>query len=405
MLKIGIVRLSALGDCIVSVAFLAYLRETLESSGQKVHITWFVDSRFAGILQDSPLIDTLEVVKLKNTNLRQKFALRKRLRALEKFDIVLDMQGLLKSALLGAMLKKRKFIGFGFASAKESLSALFYTRRIKIDYEENILKRNGLLILETLAESGIRKARDFCTQLKGGDSQKLLETMLYKRARSFAYSAEAGMFVERILEPNKRLIIFVLEASIPSKTYGIAQFSELVDLLDERFCGGSDVHSEVNGDDASGFDEGFNKRLNECFNEGAQIILLSHTDTSKAREIMALSKAHNVNAMGASKLTLTPLCGLNLDCIKALVSKADLLIGGDTGITHLAWALGRDSITLFGNTPQERFKLIGARNLALSANTNARYKKDDFSINLIPPYEIATYAMGILRESNEIKSL
>ncbi|MCI7485453.1 MAG: hypothetical protein MSA68_05860 [Helicobacter sp.] len=80
-----------------------------------------------------------------------------------------------------------------------------------------------------------------------------------------------------------------------------------------------------------------------------------------------------------------------------------MLIGGDTGITHLAWALGRDSITLFGNTPQERFKLIGARNLTLSANTNARYKKDDFSINLIPPSEIATCAMRILRESHKIR--
>lgn len=387
MLRIGIIRLSALGDCIVSAAFLAYLKETLESNGQKVHITWFVDSRFAGILQDSPLIDTLEIIKLKNTNLRQKLALRKYLRTLEKFDIVLDMQGLLKSALLGTMLKKREFIGFDFASAKESLSAFFYTRRVKISYEENILKRNGLLILETLAESEIGKSRDLCAELKGQkgeDSQNLLETMLCKRERGFAYSAEARAYIEKILEPNKRLIIFVLEASIPAKTYASAQFSEIIDLLDERLCGDGD----------------FNEYFNECSNKGTQIVLLSHKDTSKAREIMTLSKTHNA---GTLKLTLTPLCGLNLDCIKALVSKADLLIGGDTGITHLAWALGRDSITLFGNTPQERFKLIGARNLTLSANTNARYKKDDFSINLISPKEIATCAMRILRESHKIR--
>lgn len=387
LLKIGIIRLSALGDCIVSATFLAYLKETLESSGQKVHITWFVDSRFAGILQDSPLIDTLEIIKLKGTSLRQKLALRKYLRALEKFDIVLDMQGLLKSALLGAMLKKREFIGFGFVSAKESLSALFYTRCVKIGYEENILKRNGLLILETLAKSGIGKARDLCAELKGlgeskgEDSQNLLETMLCKRERGFAYSAEARAHVEKILEPNKRLIVFVLEASIPAKTYASAQFSELIDLLDEKLCEGGDSNGDFTG----------------AFNKGVQIVLLSHTDTSKAREIMALSKAHNA---GTLKLTLTPLCGLNLDCIKALVSRADLLIGGDTGITHLAWALGRNSITLFGNTPQERFKLIGARNLTLSANTNARYKKDDFSINLIPPHKIATCAVGILKTQN-----
>ena len=53
-LRVGIIRLSSLGDCVVSAAFLANFRNTLRQNGFKPHISWFVDSRFAGILEHSP---------------------------------------------------------------------------------------------------------------------------------------------------------------------------------------------------------------------------------------------------------------------------------------------------------------------------------------------------------------
>lgn len=34
----------------------------------------------------------------------------------------------------------------------------------------------------------------------------------------------------------------------------------------------------------------------------------------------------------------------------------DMVIGGDTGITHLAWAVGARSIVLLGNTPNTSSK-------------------------------------------------
>ena len=77
----------------------------------------------------------------------------------------------------------------------------------------------------------------------------------------------------------------------------------------------------------------------------------------------------------------------------------DLVIGGDTGITHLAWALNKPSITLFGATPQERFNLNTSINLSLSANPNANYQKDDFSIHTIPPETILNLANSLLDDS------
>ena len=74
----------------------------------------------------------------------------------------------------------------------------------------------------------------------------------------------------------------------------------------------------------------------------------------------------------------------------------DLVIGGDTGITHLAWALKRPSITLFGSTPKERFNCDTSSNLSLSANPNANYSKKDFSIHTISPHAIFTCAKQLL---------
>jgi heptosyltransferase I len=47
----------------------------------------------------------------------------------------------------------------------------------------------------------------------------------------------------------------------------------------------------------------------------------------------------------------TVLPRLNLNQLKAAVSRSSLVIGGDTGPTHIAWANNVPAISLFGPTP------------------------------------------------------
>ena len=79
----------------------------------------------------------------------------------------------------------------------------------------------------------------------------------------------------------------------------------------------------------------------------------------------------------------------------------NLVIGGDTGIVHLAWALNIPSITLFGATPSSRFSLTTPKNLHIQANKNANYDKNDFSINDILPREIFDLSLKILNERQQ----
>ncbi len=338
-MKIAIVRLSALGDIIVSAVFLALIKERFTNA----QIEWFVDERFGTILEHSPYIDKLHPIALKSTlttfNPLKIFKLFKSLRAYE-YDIVIDMQGLIKSALITQMLKAPKKVGFDYASAREGLSAFFYSQKVSIAYNEPVLKRNFTLLSHAL-----------------NLPKKEISESLSSRSKVFSYQ-DSPKIDALNLNKNKPKILFVLETSKINKTYPIERFKELALAL-----------------------------------ENFQICLLWHADETKATALYgALKNQHDVLLL--PKLTLNE--------VKALLFKMDLIIGGDTGITHLAWALQKPSITLYGNTPMERFKLESPINVSLTGNSNANYHKKDFSIQNIEPKKIKECVLNILKEKNDL---
>ncbi|GAA8091451.1 lipopolysaccharide heptosyltransferase I [Helicobacter pylori] len=334
-MKIAIVRLSALGDIIVSAVFLAVIKECLPNA----QIEWFVDERFGAILEHSPYIDKIHPIALKSVlttfNPLKIFKLLKSLRAYE-YDIIIDMQGLIKSALITQMLKAPKKVGFDYASAREGLSAFFYSQKVSIAYDEPILKRNFTLLFHAL---NLPK-----NEISEG---------LSSRFKVFSYQ-DSPKIDALNLNQNKPKILFVLETSKTNKTYPIERFKDLALML-----------------------------------ENFQICLLWHADEHKATTLYHALK-HQRDALLLPKLTLNE--------VKALLFKMDLIIGGDTGITHLAWALQKPSITLYGNTPMERFKLESPINVSLTGNSNANYHKKDFSIQNIDPKKIKECVLNILKE-------
>ncbi|GAA9053277.1 lipopolysaccharide heptosyltransferase I [Helicobacter pylori] len=338
-MKIAIVRLSALGDIIVSAVFLALIKERFTNA----QIEWFVDERFSAILEHSPYIDKLHPIALKSTlttfNPLKIFKLFKSLRAYE-YDIVIDMQGLIKSALITQMLKAPKKVGFDCTSAKEGLSAFFYSQKVSIAYNEPILKRNFTLLSHAL-----------------NLPQKEISEGLRSRSKVFSYQ-DSPKIDALNLNKNKPKILFVLETSKINKTYPIERFKELALAL-----------------------------------ENFQICLLWHADENKATALYGALKNQR-DVLLLPKLTLNE--------VKALLFKMDLIIGGDTGITHLAWALQKPSITLYGNTPMERFKLESPINVSLTGNSNANYHKKDFSIQNIEPKKIKECVLNILKEKNDL---
>lgn len=99
---------------------------------------------------------------------------------------------------------------------------------------------------------------------------------------------------------------------------------------------------------------------------------------------------HTTNAIVAPQMSLSELVNF--------ISHCDLIIGNDTGPTHMAWAMNRPSITLFGPT-NERMIYPTTINLSIKSPSEVnilKINRHDFSIRLISPETISRKAQELL---------
>ena len=90
---------------------------------------------------------------------------------------------------------------------------------------------------------------------------------------------------------------------------------------------------------------------------------------------------------------------ITLNDLKLLLSKVDLVIGGDTGPVHMAWALGVPSITIFGPTPGYRNTFETDINKIIESDSNVnpnKIDKNDYSIKDIEVENVVAKAMELL---------
>ena len=90
---------------------------------------------------------------------------------------------------------------------------------------------------------------------------------------------------------------------------------------------------------------------------------------------------------------------LSLDALISLINQVDLVIGSDTGPTHMAWALNIPSITLFGPTPGYRNTYVTSVNKIIESNSEVdpnKIDKSDYSINNIKVNDISKLAQKLL---------
>jgi len=145
MTKIAIVRLTSLGD-VVFASFIPSLIKQFYK--QDIEIDWICDKVFERVIEDNKNINSIKTVSIrdlknKKTSLRNVLYELKIIK-LSKYDIVIDFQGTLKSAIVCKMIASKNSIihGFSFFSAREWIATLFYNQKHKISYKNNIVERN-----------------------------------------------------------------------------------------------------------------------------------------------------------------------------------------------------------------------------------------------------------------------
>jgi len=311
--KIAIIKLSALGDVIHALPVARALRRARPDA----ELTWIVEAREYALLRDHPDLDRVIPV---NTRLWRRLIwrpsgarevwgkvgrLRTRVRG-ARFDVALDLQGLVKSGLLTAYTGAGLRIGFSASHCRERLNALFTNRHVTPPPQAVHVVEQYLSLLEPLG-------------LLAGAPE------FHLPVRPAAERAMDDFLAEHGLKPRDRLVALNPGAGRSEKRWPVAHFRELAERL---------------GAEA-----------------GARLLLLWGPDeVHMAREI----------ATGlSSRAVLAP--PTDLDELTALLRRCSVMVAGDTGPLHLAAAVGTPCLGLFGPTRAERNGPYGPRNRGLQS--------------------------------------
>ena len=131
-MRIAIVKLSALGDIVHAMVVLQFIKKF----NKEISIDWIVEESYKELLELHPDINKVHLINLKTAKKRKSLPiLLKEFKKVSKFssyDIVIDMQGLLKSALISRIIPSKVTIGFDKNSIRESIASIFYNKNLSI---------------------------------------------------------------------------------------------------------------------------------------------------------------------------------------------------------------------------------------------------------------------------------
>lgn len=290
-MRVLIVRVGAMGDVLHALPAAAALRRARPDW----QMDWAVDARWAPLLVNSegkgPVVNRVHIAPVKawgNSPLSAKTfgsirTLRRSLRA-GAYDLAVDMQGTIRSAVIGRLAKAGVLAGY--ADPREAPAKRLYRVRIR---------RRGVHVVEQ-GQSLLSEATGVPLELSGAD--KLLPV-----------DSAAEAWAERELG-GARVCIVSPSAGWGAKQWPPERFGQLAAALARE-----GVRTLVN---AARFDDPLASRVVEA--------------SAGAARIAPCSVAELVS----------------------LLRRARLYIGGDSGPTHLAAALGVPLVGLYGPTDPAR---------------------------------------------------
>ncbi len=288
-MKILIIKPSSLGDVIHSLPFLKAIKNTFPDA----EIEWVISKNLKEILEGNPLINRLIVFdkdswnKIKNLpkTITEAKILINTLKS-GHYDMVVDLQGLLRSGLITFFTSSP--LKVGFKNAREG-SSIFYNKKISVNGSLHAVDR----YLE------IAKAIRQGLGVRGQGSDK----------------AEFPLYVDKTATENikkllgglkeKEYVVVIPSARWETKRWSPENFGTLISKVS--------VPCIVTG---------------------------SRADEQVVKEVMRFSNGKGTNFCGKT----------DLKELTALIAGAKAVVSNDSGPMHIAAALGALVIALFGPT-------------------------------------------------------
>lgn len=303
-MKVLIIKLSSIGDVVHTLPALHALRKGFDKSGVKAEIDWLVEEAASGILEDNPLIDKVITVRRgwgRNLGNNIKTA---RLLAKERYDIVMDFQGLFKSGVWVLLSKGKRRIGF--SNAREGSHIFLNEKLPPYDPERHAVDR--YLDLARYA-GGVAENVVFPINIPRGAEKSVAEKL--ERCGAIA--------------PGSPFFVMVARARWATKLWDDEKFAEFARRMTER--------------------TGFFAVL---------------TGGQKDREALESMRSK----IGARAVNLAGMTGLQE--LSALLKRSRFVLTVDSGPMHIAAACGSKVAALFGPTAPWRTGPYGSGHRIIS---------------------------------------
>ncbi len=307
-MKILVIKLSSIGDIVHTLPVLAAIKRALPEAS----VSWAVEQSAAEILRGNPLIDKL--IEIDTRALRGGRMIEEILIDAGKligdlrqheFDIAIDFQGLLKSALVAKFTRSAKRYGFAKSSLREPASRFLLTDTVETPPNIHVISKNLSLAGKALGiETG------------DGRPEFPIFTEEIHRAEAEAVAELAGGDFA-ILNPA---------GGWPTKLWDAAKFGELADRIFEEF--------------------GL-----------ASVVTTAPNESELAQRAAAASRSGRL-------VTAEP----TLKGFFELARRARVYIGGDTGPTHLAIAADCPVVGIFGPTEWWRNGSVNSEDICVERN-------------------------------------
>jgi lipopolysaccharide heptosyltransferase I len=338
--RILIIRTSALGDVIHALPVLTALRRHFPTA----RIGWVVEEAMAPVLEGHPDLDERLTVRLRHWGkapLRRRTLgeLRQFLAALGRFspDVVLDLMGNHKAGVISALTFSDRRIGAARPARREPSSAIWLSEGVEPRGVHAVDR--GLSLLSALG-------------IPPGPAD-------FGPGKIFQATPDLSPEARAVLDQPGPFALIHPGAGWANKRYPPVWWGEAARLLHQR----TGVPAWV----------------------------------AAARGEEELAAATAAASGGAARVVHAP----DLPTLAALLRRATLMLGGDSGPTHLAHALGTPVLMLMGPTDPERHGPYGAVDRVLWRQLPCSFcyrRFDDTRPCLleIPPDRVAVRAAELL---------
>jgi heptosyltransferase I len=283
-MNILIVRLGALGDIVHAVPAAAALRHAFAEA----RIDWLVESKHRPIVDLVTSID--RVVPLERPSVAGWLDVSRRMQEIQ-YDVAIDFQGLMKSAVLARASGAPRVIGFSIWHLREKAARPFYSeihRDTPTERADHVVRQN-LALLQNL----------------GVDDMTI-------RFPFAEVHSDALAEIRTTLGDDRPFALINPGAAWPNKRWPPERFGEVAVFLREI----RDLPSLVLWGPG---EEGLAGAVVERSDGAARV-----APATRVADLLALSRA------------------------------ASLMVSGDTGPLHLAAAVGTPTVSLFGPTDPQR---------------------------------------------------